>query len=308
MHVSAAEKYEYKIACEDEVILETSGIYLSLFQYEKNKLEQGTTVYSNEIKWSVSDESVAKLVDDNQLEAVKEGTVTVTAKYKNITRVKKIKVAKPHFYGNNTGVTAVGQTFTFPTVSGYPELDESSWTIADTSIAKIAKVKSKYPGAEGELETKIKGLKKGTTTLSVITKGGTKVSTKLTVLDPVKLSFTSKSYGKKNGKYAWTIEVKNSGKQPVKIGKDMWTAVYAGDGGGMEGGFFMPEKNVTIKPGKSKKVVLCSNNLSLKEIFWPTLDVTCNGSKFYITFDNNGKKVYEMRGGTQTSTVRFVWQ
>ena len=127
---------------------------------------------TEKITWSSSNKKVATVNSKGKVTAKKAGTATITAKTSNGKKITcKVTVKNPKVTLSKTKATVkVGKTTTIKIKSTFPENDKvKSYKSSNKKIATVDK------------NGKVKGIKKGSATITVTMKSGAKATFKVTV-------------------------------------------------------------------------------------------------------------------------------
>ncbi|WP_310605107.1 hypothetical protein [Anaerosporobacter sp.] len=139
----------------------------------------------------------------------------------------------------------------------------------------------------------IKAEKKGTSTLTLVTKGDNKKYTvNITVVDPLKLTVTNVTRKTVNGKATLNFTLRNDSKHAISTSKKTGAI---GDSYGLS--IYPLKSDATIQPGKSKTLTILTE-LSVKTYgknvlsgMSPGLNVKYEGHVYAVWFDKNGGEI-----------------
>ncbi len=293
---------------------------------EKFTLTATPTPSTAAVTWDSSDKSVAKVSESGEVEALKEGTATITAKAGDKTATCEVKV-EAAAAGDVTELTIsdtsktlkVGEKYTL-TATPTPATATVTWESSDEAIAKVSEsgeveamkegkatitAKAGNKTAECEVTVEATGSEDLTVTKVTLNKG----NFSLTVGKSVTLKATVEfSDGTTSNDVEWSMDksgvitLKNGNVTAKKKGTVKVTATSKDD----------PEKKVTVtvtvKEVAIKKITLPKkltmgngDSITLKPTITPS-NTTNKGVSWSV--DKKGKKVVTLKNGKVTANKK----
>ena len=290
---------------------------------KKGKTESlvATLTSSNEsnksIVWSSSNTKVATVDSKGKVTAVAEGTATITAK---VAESGKTATCKVTVQGSSIAVTSIKLN----TTTANLERDKTLSLTATVNPSNATNKNVTWKSSNTKVATvdsngKVKGIAKGSATITVTTKDGSKTATcKVTVKDPaiikvtsVKLNKTSQTIEKGSTvSLTATVNPSNATNKNVTW-KSSNTKVATVDSNGKVKGIAKGSATITVTTKDGSKTATCKIEV-LQSVEQAIKDGTLRYTGIEYTVDNIKYKAYYEPGknnnsyAKKTSSVVFV--